>query len=168
VLALGFVYARGDGSFEGIEIFIIMIVETFLFDEFPQALDQIQVGRVWRQEKQFDFQCKRQVHDQTTMLIAGIVHDEGHRQVWKQLSQLLKQLTDGLGIDVAIIADGDDLFGNGIQCPQNVEALPSAGRLDENAHKAPEITQKRAKDKMGGINEEKLALTCFGLFQPWL
>ena len=45
-----------DAIPEGVEFVIVGAVQYLLFDESPQPFDQIQVGRIGRQVKEFDAQ----------------------------------------------------------------------------------------------------------------
>ena len=46
----------GNGLLEVVEVSVIRGIQTGLLDELPQALDQIQVGRVRRQVQEFDLE----------------------------------------------------------------------------------------------------------------
>jgi hypothetical protein len=43
-----------NASPEGVEVVIVSAVQYLLFDKPPQAFDQIKVGRIGRQVKEFD------------------------------------------------------------------------------------------------------------------
>ena len=61
---------------------IVLGVQALLFDKLPEALNQIQIGRVGGQEQQLDAQPLRQTLHQRTPLIAGIVEHDGERHAW--------------------------------------------------------------------------------------
>ena len=46
-----------NASPEGVEVVIVSAVQYLLFDKPPQAFDQIKVGRIGRQVKEFDAWC---------------------------------------------------------------------------------------------------------------
>src|SRR3972149_5137277 len=54
---------------------------------------------------------------------------------------------------------------DGIQGPQDIEALPPRGRLNEYARKTPQKTEKGRQHKMGRIDEEHRAPTGLRLRQ---
>lgn len=71
--------ARRDGLLEEGEVLVIGRVQTFLFDEFPKPLDEIEIGGIGRQVQHLDAERFGQIHDQPTFLIAGIIENERDR-----------------------------------------------------------------------------------------
>ena len=60
---------------------MIAIEQTLLLDQFPQALNQIKVGAVSRQEQQFYVHCGRFFLSQSATLIAGIIENQSDRNL---------------------------------------------------------------------------------------
>jgi hypothetical protein len=54
-------------------------------------------------------------------------------------------------------------MGDGMQRPQDIEALPATGSTHEHAGKTPYPSQRGPQDEMGRVNEKDDALTHFGL-----
>ena len=54
-------------------------------------------------------------------------------------------------------------MGDGMECPQNIEALPTTGSSQHDAGETPEPAQIRPEDKMGRIDEKDASLTGLGL-----
>ena len=52
-------------------------------------------------------------------------------------------------------------MGDRIQRAQDIEALPPARGFDPASRETPEVTQKRAEDKMGRIHKKDRSLTGF-------
>ena len=97
------------------------------------------------------------------MLIAGIIQDDAQRVLGEQGAQFEQQVADRVSIDVAIVADRYQLVANSIQSPQNVEALSTTGRFDEDPSEAPQKAQERLQHKMSGINKKEATLALLGL-----
>ena len=57
------------------ETVVVAVSQGALFDQFPQPLDEVEVGTVGREEEQFDVECGRLEFDQLTTLVTGVVHD---------------------------------------------------------------------------------------------
>ena len=53
----------GNGLLEVVEVSVIRGIQTGLLDKLPQALNQIQVGRVRRQVQEFDLERGGQGRD---------------------------------------------------------------------------------------------------------
>jgi len=62
-----------DVRLEGVESFIVFAVQRLAFNELPETLNQIQIWRIGRQEEKVDAQRCRQILNEPTVLIAGIV-----------------------------------------------------------------------------------------------
>ncbi len=135
--ACRFRQTQGDGLLEGVKVLIVGAVEAFFSDEFPQAFNQIEIGGVSRQKQEFNPQSSRLLHHEPTALIARIIHHHGHRGGEAQGGDLLEQFAHAGGIDVAVIGHGNELVGDGMQRPQDIEALPSAGRTHQHAGETP-------------------------------
>ena len=55
------------------EVRIESIVEYFLFDEFPEPFNEIEIGRIWRKENQMNLKPLGGSLYQQAALVAGIV-----------------------------------------------------------------------------------------------
>jgi hypothetical protein len=64
-----------------------------------------------------------------------------------------------LGIDVGQRGDGDHFVGDRIERAQDTEALPPTGRLDPAPDETPQVTEKRAEDKMRRIHKKDRTLS---------
>jgi hypothetical protein len=51
--------------------------------------------------------------------------------------------------------------------PQDVEPLAARGAADQHPHEAPEVTQERPGDEVGGVGEADDPAEPPGLPQPW-
>ena len=95
------------------------------------------------------------------MLIASIVqHNRDRQAIAEGAANLAQQGTNGCRINRSVIGHGDELMGAGIEGRQDVEALATATRLNKDPDKAPQIAEKGLQDKVRGVHEEEVALTC--------
>ena len=154
-----------DGGLELLVGGVVAAVEAILFDELPQPLDQVEVGRVARQEQQVDAPCDGVDHHELAVLVARVVQHDGDGIVRVQGPQFVEQVADGLGGDVSLVDDVNQLTSDGIERSQHVEALTAGGGLDEGAAEAPDHGQERAIDKVRRVHEVDLALAGLGLIQ---
>ena len=152
-----------DSLLEQLKVLVIFRIQALFFDEFPQTLNQIEIGGVGRQKEDFDAQISSLLKHQPTALIASIIHHHSHRQSQPEQSYLLQQCTDTGRRDVAVVGHGDKLMRDGIQGTQDVEALPSAGRTHQDACETPEIAQIRPQHKVGTIHKKDGSRSGFGL-----
>lgn len=154
--------AVADRVLKGCAVGIVLGVQTLLFDKLPQALNQIEIGRVRGQVEQFDAQgCGEGLH-QGTALIARIVQDEGDRQPRVRSGQYLQQLADRRGGNVGEIGDREEFMRGGMQSRQDIEALAAGGSFDKQPLHAPENPQKGGKHKVRGIHEGDGAVARLG------
>ena len=65
-----------DGSAEAAEILVVFVRQALLFCELPHPFDQIEIGAVGRQEKQFNIQFGSVRLDRVAVLVTGVIHDE--------------------------------------------------------------------------------------------
>ena len=137
VAARRFPQTLSDGPLEQFEVLIIVTVETFLAHETPQALNQIEVGRIGRQKEEFDAQLLGSLEHEPTALIASIIHHHGNGGLQAKESDLLEQFAHAGRIDVAVIGHGYELVADGIQCSQDIEALPPTGGTHDHAGETP-------------------------------
>ena len=68
-----------DAILEGVEVVIVGAVQYLLFDESPQPFDQIQVGRIGRQVKEFDAWFVGFVGNRLAFLVSGVVQHQSDR-----------------------------------------------------------------------------------------
>ena len=163
VAACRFCQTVSDRLLEQGKVLIVVAVETFFAHETPQALNQIEIGGIRWQKEQFEAQLRGLLEHKPTALIAGIIHHHGNRGLQTEGGDLLEQFAYADGIDVAVIGHGNELIGDGMQCPQHIEALSATGRTYDHTGETPQPAQIRPQDKMGCIDEKDRALTGFGL-----
>ena len=75
---------------EQLKVLVIFRIETLFSDEFPQAFNQIEIGRVGRQKENFDPQSGSLGLHEPTALIPRIVHHHGDGYLQAELSDLLE------------------------------------------------------------------------------
>jgi len=126
-----------DRLFEQLKVLVIVRIQALFSDEFPQALNQIEIGGVCRQKEDFSPEMSGPLQHEPTALIARIIHHHGNRGGEAKQSDLLEQFAHAGRVDVAVIGHGNELVGDGMQRPQHIEALPSAGRTHQHAGKTP-------------------------------
>lgn len=122
---------------EQLKVFIIGRREAFFSDEFPQAFNQIEIGGVGRQEEDFDQEGSSPLQHEPTVVIAGIIHHQGHRGGEAEGGDLFEQFAHTGGVDVAVVGHRDELMGDGMQGSQHVESLPSTGSTHDDASETP-------------------------------
>jgi hypothetical protein len=153
-----------DRLLEQLKVRVIVGREAFLSDEFPQAFNQIEIGGVGRETtgvqspQQRPSPARADSGEQRALSITTVM---GVCSPSK--AELLEELTDTGRIDVALIGDGHQLMGDGIQGAQHVEALSPARRTHHHAGETPEETKVGPQHKMGGIDEKDGPLAGLGL-----
>jgi len=140
----------------------VLRVETPFFDKLPEALAQVKSGRVGGQKESRDAETLGHTLSQCTPLRAGSVEHDGDRHPTMPPCQKPQELTDGLGRDGGQRRDGEDVPRCGVQRRQYIAALPPTGRFDTEAFTTPHQSQKRGKDKVGGIQKADDPLRRFG------
>ncbi len=115
-------------------------VKALLLDEFPPALDQVEMGRIGRQKEQFDVKMGRQGLNESAALIAGVIENQGDGCLEIARAEFSQQLAHAFGIDIRIIRHGDHFQVERIDSAQHVEALATARRLDPGAGETPQTT----------------------------
>lgn len=148
---------------EQCKVLIVCGIQTFLFHEFPEPLNQIEIGRVGRKKEEFDIQIPGFLHHQATVLVASIIHHECDWSLQAQQGDLLQERAHAERIDVALIGHGDKLMGDGIQGSQHVEPLSPTGGPHHHTHNTPQPAQIGCQDKMGRIDEKDCPPPRFGL-----
>jgi len=148
---------RGAEFGEGV---VVAAVEHVSFDELPQAFDEVEVGRIRRQELQLDVERRRQVDDQRAVLIAGVVEHQGDRSCQAEGGDLAQQFTHRVRRHRAGGRDADKLIRHGVPGSQHAVALAARGPSNEQALQTPQTAQERALDEMSCVDEEDV--TCFG------
>jgi len=167
VNGVGIVQATLDGVHEGTEVGGVLGIQALLFDELPQSLDEIEIGGVRGEEQPLDVKFLGVRFDEFAAGITGIVQDDRDGQVQRQGRQLVEPLADAQGIDISGMGHRNDLFGHGIECAQDVEALATGGRPDPDPRKAPKHRHEGTEDKVRGVYKEDGALAGLGLRQTW-
>ena len=126
-----------DRLFEQPKVLVIVRIQALFSDEFPQALNQIEIGGVCRQKEDFYPEMSGPLKHEPTALIASIIHHHGNRGGEAKESDLLEQFAHAGRVDVAVIGHGNELVGDGMQRPQHIEALPATGSAHDHAGKTP-------------------------------
>lgn len=126
-----------NGRLERGEVGVVLGIQTLFLDELPQPFNQVQIRGIRRQVEQLDVEARRHRRHHRTFLVARVVQHQsnGHTQV--QRRQLIQERAEALGVDVGVIGNRDEFMGDGVQGPQDVEALPPRWGLDEHAGEAP-------------------------------
>lgn len=144
-----------DGGRELLVLGVVGRTQALRLDELPDPLDQVQIGRVRRQVQQFDPQLLGQIVYQRALLVACIVQHQGDRQPRQRCRRHgTQQQTDRLGIDVAVVADLDQLVADTVQRRQYIVAFPPGGGAEEQACHTPDHAQERGVHEMRGVHEE--------------
>ena len=104
-----------DRFFEGFKRGIIATMEALGFDEFPESLNEIQVGRVSRQPQERDMEAFRLRHDKMIALVPRMVEHDGDGTIFESSGQFLEEFNDTGTINVGFIRDGDDLMGYSVE-----------------------------------------------------
>jgi len=141
---VGLRQALNNGGFECREVGVIGGVEALLFNELPQSLNQVQVGRIGRKKTQLDLQACRERHHLGTALVAGIVQDDGERDPEIEGGQVPQERTDLRRRNVGVVRDGKEFMGDRVERAQDIETLPPRGGPQEDARHGPEEPQERS------------------------
>lgn len=144
---------------------VIDRIETFLFDKFPQTLNQIEVGRIGGQEEEFEAQVSGQILDKLAMLVTGIVQYDSNRQVRAGSSQLTQQSGNGVGIDGIGVGHSEQLPGGSVESTQNIETLSSSRSFDEKTGEGPQKAKEGLQNKVSRIHKKEVAFACSYLLQ---
>jgi len=141
---------------------MVFAVDALSLHESPQALDQVQIGRIRREEQKANAQLGGQALDDLVALVAGVVQDDGDRAVQLLGGNLAEQLAHRLGVDHGRVGHGDQLPRDGVPSPQDIEPLPTGSGTHEDAGEAPQTTQESAVNEMSSVDEEDVALALLG------
>ena len=109
-------------SFGGVEI---PTVEDFLFNKFPEPFDDIEVWGVRGEKKQGDVEAIGKGNDSDTVLIACVVEYQRDGDAGICLPDLEEEFHDHFGVDIGIIDQGGKLLGDGIDSPEDIDAIAS-------------------------------------------
>jgi len=127
-----------DRGAKGIEGGIVVRIEALLAHKAPEALNQVEVGRIGGQIEQFDAERGRVLLHQHRTLIAHIIQNHGDRQSIPTGCQFRQELTHRIGRHGGSIDHGNELFGEGIHGSQDIQAVPTGWRGEEQPGEAPE------------------------------
>ena len=155
-----------NGGHELLGSGVVFAVEANLIDKLPQPLNEVEVGRVTRQEQQLDVPCLGVVDDPPAMLVRGVVEhqrDGTHRAV--QGPEFVQQLADRLSVDERPVGQADQLARHGVEGAEYIEPLASGGGLEKHAGETPYQAQEGAKDKVSRVEEVDLTEAGSGLVQ---
>jgi len=147
---------------------VVFAVKSLALDEFPQPLNQIQVGRVRRQVQQCDLQFRCQCLDRGVSLILRVVQHERDGALQSTAGDFTKQLTHRVRIDNRYVGHGNQLSCHRVPSSQDVETLPTRRSPNEQPRERPQATQERAENEMGRIDEEHMTVSSLGSVQDGL
>lgn len=154
-----------DGGAEVGKRTVMATIQYLFLDEFPQSLNQIQIGRIRGQELQVDAQRPGQLHHQITMLIACIVQHQGDRSLQPQCLDLPEQITHGFRVHRGGRRNTDQFMRDRVPGAQDAVTLAPRTATDEQAHHTPDTTQERSHDHMGRVHKKHLAFAGPRLFE---
>ena len=105
-----------------------------------------------------------QISDSCTFLRARIIEDKCQRDTKMHMRHLPSQCTDNLRMNRGGIGHRNTLMRDGMDCPADVQATSSSRGVDQEAGKAPQISEKWGKHHVHSLNKTDGALTrfCFG------
>src|SRR3990167_2211324 len=118
-----------NGASEAAKLGVILGIKALLFDEFPKALDQIQIGRIGRQKKQLDLEFLSKLLDEPRSLITRIIQNQRDRHLEIKAGNFPEKIADALGRDIRVIGNHDQFMGEGIQSARHIKPLPAGRRL---------------------------------------
>ena len=140
IIATSFCEALWNSFCERVKIGIILRVQAFLFYEFPHSFNQVEVWWVRRQVQQFNVKQFLSLLNQFTLLISGIIQDNGNRKFAVFSGYFCQKRTDTVCIYVARVRNYNHLMTDGIECAKNIEALSSRWSFNEEPRKTPKIS----------------------------
>lgn len=144
---------------------VVAAIEAVLFDELPEAFDQVEIRRIRREKHQGNPALGGVGHYLLAMLVPGVVEHEGQGVFGMQFPQLVEQVTDALCVDIGMVDDADELATHGVDRAQDVEALTACRRPNEGTPEAPDHGEKSSVDEVCRINKIDLALAGLSLIQ---
>ena len=131
-----------NGVAEAFKLGVISGIKTLLFDKFPKALNQIEIGRIGRQEKEFDVKLRGKLSDELCALITRIIQNQCHRHRKVEARNLPEKIANTLAVNVSVIDNGDEFMIHCVQRSEHVEPLPARRGLEPQPCLAPEISQE--------------------------
>lgn len=137
---------------------MIAAVDRPAFGELPESLDQVQIGRVRRQEQERDPQVRGQRHHHRVPLVTRIVEHQGDRSRQSLRRDLAQELAHRVGVDHRGVGHGHQLTSQRVPRAAHVEPLPPRGRPHEEPRERPQVARERAEHKMGRVDEEHVSL----------
>ena len=132
-----------DGVAETLKLGVISGIKTLFFDKFPKALNQIEIGRIGRQEKEFNVKLRGKLSDELCTLITRIIQNQCHRYREVEACNLPEEITNALAVDVSVIDDGNQFMIDRVQRSEHVEPLPAGRGLEPQSRPTPKISQER-------------------------
>jgi len=147
---------------------VVASVKDVSFDELPEPFDQVEVGRIRRQELQLDVERRRQVDDQRAVLIAGVVQHQGDWSLQAKGRDFAQQFAHRVRRHGAGGGDADELIRHRVPGSQDAVALAARGSANEQAMQTPQAAQERALNEVGRIDEKHMAVSGACLHQQLL
>lgn len=155
-----------NGSHELLGSGVVFAIEAILLDKLPQPLNEVEVGRITRQEQQLDVPRLGVVDDPPAMLVRGVVeHQRDGTQGTVQGPEFVQQLANRLGVDERPVGQADQLACHGVEGTEYIEPLAPGGGLEKHAGETPHQAQEGAKDKVSRVEEVDITEAGSGLVQ---
>jgi hypothetical protein len=154
-----------NGGLEGGEVGVILAVHAVPLEEPPQALDQVQVGRVTGQVQQGQGQLGGQRLDHLVPLVSGVVQDHGHRTHQLLRRNRPEQLAHGVGVHNGRVRDRQECPGDRVPGTEHVEPLAPTGGPDEHPQDRPQAAQVRPVHAVGRVHEQHVPVPGHGRVQ---
>ena len=122
-----FLQTLDNGVAEALKLGIVSGIKTLLFDKFPKALNEIEIGRIGGQKKKLDVKLCGKLSDELCALITRIIQDQCHWRRKVEACNLPEKIANTLAVDVSVIDDCNQFMINRVQRSEYIEPLP-AGR----------------------------------------
>ena len=117
---------------------IIARIEAIFADKPPEALDQVQMGRIRREIEEFNPKiCGILLHERTP-LIAHIIQNNGDRESIPTGREFCQQLTDGVCRHGGLVDDSNEFFGESIHGTEHIQAMPPGWTGEKEPSETPE------------------------------
>lgn len=136
-------------------------VQDFLSRVFPQPFDEVEVRGVRRKEDKVDPKFRRFVLYGLTMLVSGIVEDDGYGDVPALTPNFFNESFDLLGINIYHGMGLNEVQRKWVDGPEQVEPVSSCASREIKLTLAPCFACECLKGEMYGIHEQKLSFSLF-------
>ena len=150
------------------ERIVVAAVKDIAFDKFPESLDQVEVGRIRRLERQPHIERRREVHDQRAVLIASVIQHESDWSFPAEGRDLAEQFAHRVRGHGAGGRDADERIRHRVPSSQDAISLAARGSANKQTTLAPQAALERALNEVGRIDAKYLAVLRSRLFQQRL